>query len=204
MKRMSNERRTINNEQGTMNNEKCKSEVCKRRVSATSNAYEQRHCSLIIVNCTLISALIIVLASCSPLGFLGEGTVYDTIWAEPKRLFYNLGESFVPGKELSVYASYRNFTEEIPLSRVTLSIVTRPGVSRSGDNGVGDEYDINGDDFVLNPTLIGKGRKQIIVTMDNYVTSYYIMIDDPFGLAPDDDDEEDPDGGGIGIVWKEP
>jgi len=176
----------MGNEQGTMSNKECKSGVCK------SVSYRQRYCALIIVNC----ALIIVLASCSPLGFLGEGTVYDTIWAEPRRLFYNLGESFIPSQELSVYASYRNFTEGIPLSRVELTIVVRPGVSGS------DEYYITGDDFFLDTTYIGKGRKQIVVTMDSYVTSYIIMIDDPFGLIPDDD-EEDPDGGGIGIVWKD-
>jgi len=186
----------VNNEQGIMNNGQCKSGVCKR------GAYGQRYCSLIIVNCTLICALIIVLTSCSPLGFLGVDPVYDTIWAEPKRLFYNLGESYIPSQELTVYATYRNHTEKIPLSRVALSIVVRPGISRSGANGVGEEYDIPGDELFLDATLIGKGRKQIIVTLDNYVTSYYIMIDDPFNLDPDD--EEDPDGGGIGIIWKEP
>jgi len=174
-----------NNEQGTMNNEEYKSRVCKL------SAYKQRHCSLIIVNCTLI----IVLSSCAPLGFLGEGTVYDTIWAEPKRLFYNLGDSFIPGEELSVYASYRNFTEQIPLNRVTISIVVRPGYSGS------DEYEITESDFILDATFVGKGRKQMVITMDNLTTSYSIMIEDPLGLVPDDD--EDPDGGGIGIIWKE-
>jgi len=171
--------------------------VSKRSVSAASNACRQQHCSLLTTNFSLLIVTFSLLTSCSPLGFLGEGTVYDTIWAEPKRLFYNLGESFIPGNELSVYASYRNFTEEIPLSRVELSMVVRPGVSGS------DAYDITANDFFLDTTLVGKGRKQIVVTMDNYVTSYIIMIEDPYGLIPDED-EEDPDGGGIGIVWKEP
>jgi len=142
----------------------------------------------------VLCSLFFVLSSCSPLGFLGEGTVYDKIWIEPKRLFYSIGESFIPGNELSVYASYRNLTEEIPLSRITLSIVVRPELSGSS------AYDITGDELVLDTTLIGKGRKQIIVAMDDLATSYIIMVDDPFGLAPDD--TEDIEGGGIGIVWK--
>jgi len=150
---------------------------------------------IIIIFASILTASLSC-ASCGPLGFLAEEPVYDTIWAEPKRLFYNIGESFIPGEELSVYASYRNFTEEIPLNRVALSMVVKPGVSE-------DEYDITTGDFTLDATLVGKGRKQIFVAMDSLYTSYNIMIDDPHGLAPDDD-EEDPDGGGIGIIWKDP
>jgi len=187
--------------------ERSESEVRNLSVLATSNTCRQKHCSLLTAHFSLVTflfslfSIIFSLSSCGPLGFLGKEPVYDTIWAEPKRLFYNVGEIFVPGSELSVYASYRNFTEEIPLSRVELSMVVKPGNSESDAYVIPEEGD-----FRLDSDLIGKGRKQVVVTLtqgkDNLATSYNIMIDDPGGLVRDDD-EEDPDGGGIGIIWKD-
>ena len=139
-----------------------------------------------------------ILSACAPIGFMDHDTVYDEMWIVPKRQTYNVGDDFRQTDDLLVFASYQGMVETIDIRRVSISLYPRPNGTSNG-NGV---IHITNGSYVLSPTVVGSGRKLIVVNFKNMIADYSIQVNDPFGLAPDPDDDGNI-GGGIGIIWKD-
>ena len=137
-----------------------------------------------------------VFAACAaPIGVLyipyDPGT-YDNFWVTVRREVYHFGDTFDKNNDLSVFASSDGMVSQIPVSEVTISLIRNP--DSTAPNG---PILIDVDEYRLVASVVGAGRKLIIVTFGNMTTSYSIEVFDPQSI----DDPDNGDSTGIGIRW---
>ena len=153
-----------------------------------------RFLRFIVITVTLFAAF----GCAEPIGTIkgGSGGKLDDFWAVPQRQYYILGDNFVRDSDLRTFSSYRGIVESIPVSSVTISLVKNPDAA-APDIPIPI---VNGQ-FRLIDSIVGTGRKLIIVTYGSKTAEYSIEIRNPDGSV-----DPDPDGGnegsGIGIIWQ--
>ena len=126
--------------------------------------------------------------SCAPpLGSIGGGVPYESIWAVPYRDLYIINDILIPEEDLLVFGSFRGAALPIDVNDVTLGIVEDPGFAPHAITLVPE------DEFYL---FRRSGWKQVVVYYGEASTRYSIEVLDPY-------EQEDPSigGGGIGVIW---
>ena len=140
----------------------------------------------------LLILTVSILSSCSPpLGSIGGGVPYESIWIVPYRDYYIINDLFIPQEDLLVFGSFRGSVMPININEVTIYIADRP------EDLPNDRKKIHPDpDGYHLFDRVGEGRQQIFVYYGSASTTYSIQVEDPFN-------REDPSigGGGFGIIW---
>ena len=154
----------------------------------------------------IILAVSFVVIGCrQPVGAISDGGTpprpdvdHDAFWTVPRRQVYNLGDYFERNNDLWVFATSQGILEEIPVNRVSISIVRNPDAAVPSD-----PIDIDGNEFRLVAATVGAGRKLIVVSYGDKTAEYSIEVQDPHSLDPRDDPENGNGSGGtgIGIIW---
>lgn len=139
------------------------------------------------------------IVSCTPVGYIHDddsGANVDDFWTIPRRQYYILGDNFVRTSDLRAFASYQGMVESIPTDKVEISLVRNPNATRPDD-----PIPIINGQYRLIDSVVGTGRKLIIVTYGGKTDEYSIEIRNPDGSA-DPDDFGGSGGSGIGIIWR--
>jgi len=146
---------------------------------------------LLINGIVIIIAVLAAVAGCAPVGTIGGGKDYDSMWTVPYRVVYDINDLFVRSKDLSVFASYHGTIQSIPVKKVSISIIEDP-------DWYDDEIPIPTDS---NYPLLETGRKEIVIRYGKLETRYSIEVRDPFGLEGNSNNNS---GSGIIIEWENP
>ena len=138
--------------------------------------------------------------SCSPpIGYIkggsGSGADFDDFWTVPRRNVYNLGDGFERASDLWVFASKNGIVQKIPVDDVTIGIVKNPDIETPDEPII-----IKNGKYNLVATVVGAGRKLIVVTYGDKTAKYSIEVMDPSGLI-DNNGKGDGEGSTIGIKW---
>ena len=146
--------------------------------------------------CTLI-LLLPVAAACTPVGAVfddfdsGANSSVDEMWVVPRRHEYKAGEYFRPGEDLYVYISEQGAVASVPVSRLSIGIVTNP------DSAIRDApipVPTSGAQLI---SAMGTGRKLVNVEYSGYTASYSIEVRDIIG-----GNGGTGEGSGFYIIWK--
>ena len=139
----------------------------------------------------MILAVSALVGCAPPLGSIGGGVPYESIWAVPYRDYYEINNLFLPHEDVLVFASFKGSVLPIDINAVSIYIVEHP--EALPDDMVLVHPDSNG--YYLFER-VGEGRQQVVVVYGTASTRYSIQVEDPFN-------REDPHagGGGIGIIW---
>ena len=138
--------------------------------------------------------LLPVAAACTPVGTVFDsGSSADEMWVVPRRHEYKAGEFFRPGEDLYVYVSEQGTVASVPVSRLSIGIITNP------DAAVRDApipVPTSGAQLV---SAMGVGRKLVNVEYSGYAASYSIEVRDVLDGGGGDGTGE---GSGFWIIWK--
>ena len=139
--------------------------------------------------------------SCSPVGYIHDeasGTIADVddFWTVPQRQYYILGDDFVRTSDLRAFASHQGMVEAIPTSKVEISMVKNPDATRPAD-----PLPIANGQYRLIASIVGTGRKQIIVNYGGRTAQYSIEVRNPDGSV-DPGDSGSNAGSGLGVIWR--
>ena len=140
--------------------------------------------------------LLPIAAACTPVGTLfdsGSSPSVDEMWVVPRRHEYKAGEYFLPENDLYVYVSDQVTVASVPVSRVSIGIVTNPDSATPNDPV---PVPASGAQLV---SAIGTGRKLINVEYSNFEASYSIEVRDVLDGNGGDGTGE---GSGFYIIWK--
>jgi len=134
-------------------------------------------------------------AACTPVGAVFDDDSFsaaDEMWVIPRRHEYKAGEYFRPGNDLYVYVSDQGAVASVPVSRVSIGIVTNPDSATPNDPV---PVPASGAQLV---SAIGVGRKLINVKYSDFAASYSIEVRDVLGGGGDGTG----DGSGFYVIWK--
>jgi hypothetical protein len=138
--------------------------------------------------------LLPIAAACTPVGTLFDSDSspsVDEMWVVPRRHEYKAGEYFLPENDLYVYVSDQVTVASVPVSRVSIGIVTNPDSATPNDPV---PVPASGAQLV---SAIGTGRKLINVEYSNFEASYSIEVRDVL-----DGGGGTGEGSGFYIIWK--
>lgn len=143
----------------------------------------------------IIIAVSFAVASCYPLGYTHDAG-FDDFWTIPQRQYYTLGDDFVRTSDLRAFASSRGMIEAIPASDVEIALVKNPDAEAPGD-----PIPIVNGRYRLISSVVGTGRKLVIVTYEGKTAEYSIEVRNTDGSI-DPGDQGSGEGSGIGIIWR--
>jgi hypothetical protein len=145
----------------------------------------------------LIAILLLpIAAACTPVGTVFDDSVSsaDEMWVVPRRHEYKAGEFFRPGDDLYVYVSEQGAVASVPVSRLSIGIITNP------DAAVRDApipVPTSGAQLI---SAMGVGRKLVNVEYSGFdPATYSIEIRDILGEGGGDGTGE---GSGVVVIWQ--
>jgi hypothetical protein len=140
--------------------------------------------------------LLPIAAACTPVGAVfdyDDSFSADEMWVIPRRHEYKAGEYFRPGDDLYVYVSNQGAVAPLPVSRVSIGIITNP------DAAIRDApipVPTSGAQLV---SAMGVGRKLVTVQYPGFdPATYSIEVRDVIGSGGDGTG----DGSGFVVIWK--
>jgi hypothetical protein len=142
------------------------------------------------------------LSGCSPIGYVSApGTSNpDDFWTVPRRLVYDEGSDFIRADDLWVFVSSKGITQKIDVGQVFIRLIKDP---ESDKEASVNRVNIN-HITTLTKSLVGVGRKLIIVSYQDMSAEYSIEINDLTGNNSNGGDEDGfqlGDGDGF-IKWR--
>jgi hypothetical protein len=150
----------------------------------------------------IIIAVSFAVASCvSPLGQThdvegsGAGDL-DNFWTVTRRQYYTMGDDFVRDSDLWAFASSQGIVQSIPINKVEISLINNPN-----DAVTNEPIPIVNGRYRLISSIVGTGRKLIIVTYSGKTAEYSIEVRNPDGTTDPSGPGSDA-GSGIGIIWR--
>jgi len=147
----------------------------------------------------IIIAVSFAVASCTPIGTTHDddsGADVDDFWTIPRRQYYTLGDNFVRDNDLRAFASHQGMVESIPASKVEISLVRNPD-----DDEPDNPIPIVNGQYPLKDTIVGSGRKLIIVSYGSKTDEYSIEVGSLDGSVGPSRPPDSGEGSGIGIDW---
>jgi len=120
----------------------------------------------------------------SPVGSIDGPETVDLLWVEPKCVEFKLGDTFIPSRDMAVFALYGGVVRSISLSLVEIGIAD----AAISENLKPVRYDTG-------CPLDKLGKKIIVVRYGGLSTSYYIEVLDSVG--------NETTTGIITIIWAE-
>ena len=141
------------------------------------------------------------IVSCSPpVGYIQSNSSagHDDFWIVSQRNVYNLGDAFERASDLRVFTSSRGTVRSIPVGDVEIRLIKNP------DAAIPDEpISINNGRYTLVESVVGAGRKLIIVSYGDKAAEYSIEVLDPYGVGNGGNGNGEGNGGsGIGVTWQ--
>jgi len=137
--------------------------------------------------------------SCTPVGYIhdndsGVAADVEDFWTVPQRLYYTLGDNFVRASDLRAFASAQGIVESIPIDSVEINMIKNPAAPDERIPIVNGQYR-------LVSSIVGTGRKLVIVTYGGRTAEYSIEVRNPDGTV-DPGDSGGSEGAGIGVIWR--
>ena len=154
-----------------------------------------------IVQGLFIIVLVYTLASCAPFGpiYDSSSSDQDDFWTVPRRIAYDEGSDFVRADDLWVFSSSQGAVQRVDIRQVAIGLVIDP------DSDADDPQNRVSINAVtrLSRSLVGVGRKLVIVSWQGMSAHYSIEIQDltDSGTDPSNRDNGDKTFGGF-IKWE--
>ena len=144
--------------------------------------------------------LVCTLAACAPFGPIYESVSsnQDDFWIVPQRIAYDEGSDFVRADDLRVFSSGSGTVQSVDIKQVTIRLIIDPeGDPDNPDNRVSINTVTR-----LSRSLVGVGRKLVIVSYKGMSAQYSIEIQDLTGSGPDPKTGDDDKTFGGFIKWE--
>ena len=136
----------------------------------------------------LLCILFIPLLGCSPIGYIGDsdGVEPEDFWTVPRRQMYDEGNDFIRADDLWVFVSNRGMVQKIDVRQVVIKLIKNPEGDKTDQNNI---VSINNGFTTLTRSLVGIGRKIIIVSYQGMTAEYSIEVQDITGSNGGDVDD---------------